>query len=60
MRNFEITGKFRRNRKWQQFVKVISAIKESDAKELILSTIGSQQHVKRYEIKLEKIEEVKK
>ena len=60
VRNFEIHGKFRRNRKWQDFVKVISAVKEDDAKELILSTIGSQHHVKRYDIQIQKVEEVKK
>jgi large subunit ribosomal protein LX len=53
-------GKFRRNRKWQDFTKIVSAMKEEDAKELILSNIGSQHHVKRYEINIQKVEEVKK
>jgi len=35
-------------------------MKEEDVKEIIYSTIGSQHHVKRFEIKIEKVEELKK
>jgi ribosomal protein L20A (L18A) len=60
VKQFEIHGKFRRNRKWQDFVKVLNGVKEADIIENIYSTIGSQHHVKRFAIKIEKVEELKK
>lgn len=60
VKQFEIHGKFRRKRKWQDFTKLIKGMKEEDVKEIIYSTIGSQHHVKRFDIKIEKVEELKK
>jgi ribosomal protein L20A (L18A) len=58
VKTFRVNGKFKRDRKTQDFVKIIKAMREEDVEEYILSTIGSQHHVKRYQIKIIKVEEV--
>jgi len=60
VKQFEISGKFRRKRKWQNFVKVLKGIKKEDVVEEIYSSIGSHHNVKRFEIKIEKVEEVQR
>jgi len=58
VKTFRVRGKFRKNRKTQDFVKDVNGMKKEDVIEYILSTIGSQHHVKRYEIKIEEVEEL--
>ena len=59
VKTFRVNGKFKRKRKTQDFVKVVKGIKEEDVIEYILSSIGSQHHVKRYRIAIENVEELK-
>ena len=59
VKTFRVTGKYKRNRKVQDFVKEVHGITREHVIEYILSTIGSQHHVKRYEIEIEDVEEVK-
>ncbi len=58
VKTFRVKGKFKRSRKTQDFVKEVSAITKEDVEEYILSTVGSQHHVKRYRIQIEAIEEI--
>jgi large subunit ribosomal protein LX len=43
----------------QKFVKYVTAVRPEDAVELIYSWFGSKNGIKRYNIKIEKVEEVK-
>lgn len=58
VKTYRIKGSFRRNKKVQSFIKEMKAVKEEEVIELLLSTVGSQYHVKRYEIKIEQVEEI--
>ncbi|MHA1130032.1 MAG: 50S ribosomal protein L18Ae [Candidatus Helarchaeota archaeon] len=58
VKTFRVNGKFKRNRKSQEFVKIIKGMRKEDIEEYILSTIGSQHHVKRYQIKIQNVEEI--
>ncbi|MFX1294259.1 MAG: 50S ribosomal protein L18Ae [Promethearchaeota archaeon] len=58
VKRFRVNGKFKRKRKLQEFVKVIQAMNEEDVIEYILSMIGSQHHVKRYQIEIKNVEEL--
>lgn len=60
VKTYRITGNFKRKRRTQDFVKTIQAMKQEDAKELTLSTIGSQHHVKRFQIRIKNVEELEK
>lgn len=60
VKTFKIRGTFKRNRKTQEFIKEMKGMREEDIKEQILSTIGSLYHVKRYQISIDKVEEIKK
>ena len=60
VKTFRIHGKFKRNRKTQEFVKELNGMKKEDVIELLMSTIGSQYHVKRYRISIKKVEEIEK
>ncbi|NVM54223.1 MAG: 50S ribosomal protein L18a [Candidatus Helarchaeota archaeon] len=60
VKTFRIHGKFKRNRKTQEFVKEVNGMKKEDVIELLLSTLGSQYHVKRYRISIENVEEIEK
>ena len=58
VKTFRVNGKFKRNRKTQDFEKIVKGMQKEDVEEYILSTIGSQHHVKRYQIKILSVEEV--
>jgi large subunit ribosomal protein LX len=58
VKTFRVNGEFKRKRKTQDFVKIVKGMKKEDVVEHILSTIGSQHHVKRYQIEIESVEEV--
>ena len=58
VKTFRIEGKFRMGDRLQKFCKEIKAIKKEHAIEYIYSVLGSRHKVKRYHIKIEKVEEV--
>lgn len=60
VKTFRVNGKFKRKRKTQDFVQIVRAVKQEDVIEYILSTIGSQHHVKRYQIAIKNVEELEK
>jgi len=43
---------------WQRFTKDVRAISERDAVEKVYSILGSNHKVKRYHVRIEKIEEI--
>ncbi len=58
VKTYKVHGKFKRNRKTQEFVKEMKGLKKEDVIELVLSTIGSLYNVKRYQISIYNVEEV--
>lgn len=60
MKAYKIRGKFLMKNVWQPFTKEIEGESEEEAKEKILSIIGSLHKVKRNKIKIEEIEELQK
>ena len=57
---FRITGIFKNEKGIiQNFVQIIKAIKEQDALEQLVNTIGSHHRVKRRNIKIHSIEKLK-
>lgn len=60
MKAYEIKGKFLMKNVWQPFTKEIEGENEEEAKEKILSIIGSLHKVKRNKIKIEEIKELQK
>ncbi len=59
MKAYRIVGKFLMKDIWQPFKKEIIGENEDDARERILSIIGSRHKVKRRMIKIDKIVELK-
>jgi large subunit ribosomal protein LX len=55
---FKIQGKFVLGESLKPFTKELKAVKEEDIYERIYSEIGSKHHLSRYQIKIEKIEEI--
>jgi ribosomal protein L20A (L18A) len=58
LKTFRVSGKFKRNRKTQDFTKELRGLKKEDVLEVLISTIGSQHHVKRFQISIENVEEI--
>jgi len=59
MKAFQVKGEFKEGRKMQDFTKEVAAEDEASAKEKILSTMGSKHKVKRWEIEISSVVELK-
>ena len=59
MRAFKITGTFRMGRDIQNFTKEVACKDKKSAEELTFSELGSKHKVKRYDISIDKVEELK-
>ncbi len=55
---FRIQGKFVMGENLKPFTKELKALKEEDIYERLYSEIGSKHHIGRYQVKIEKIEEI--
>ncbi|MGD2072391.1 MAG: 50S ribosomal protein L18Ae [Candidatus Thorarchaeota archaeon] len=56
---WRVTGKYKKRRKIYRFLKEIISPKESHVRERILSELGSRHRVKRKDIVITKVEEIK-
>ena len=59
MKAFKVTGSFKMGRKSQNFSKEVISNDKKGATETILSDLGSKHKVKRYNIKIADIKELK-
>jgi len=59
MKAFKVTGSFRMGRKPNPFAKEVAAMDKKMAEETILSDLGSKHKVKRYDITIDKVTELK-
>jgi large subunit ribosomal protein LX len=59
MKAFRVKGLFKMGNRMQPFEKELVAETKNAAEEKILSTLGSRHRVKRKEIKIENIQEIK-
>lgn len=59
MKAFKVTGSFRMGRKSQAFSKEVIAADKKGATETILSDLGSKHKVKRYDIEVKEVVELK-
>lgn len=55
MENYVITGRFKAGHSWENFTKRITSQNEKNAREKILSIIGSQHRLKRKFISLNSV-----
>ena len=58
MKAFLVTGSFADHRKEQPFSIEMAAEDEASVREKTLSTIGSRHKMKRWQIKIDKVEEI--
>ena len=58
MKAFLVTGSFADPRKEQPFSSEMAAEDEASVREKTLSTIGSRHKMKRWQIKIDKVEEI--
>ena len=59
MKAFKVTGSFRMGRKPSPFAKEVAAADKKAAEEVVLSDLGSKHKVKRYDITIDKVTELK-
>ena len=59
MKAFKVTGTFRMGRTRQDFVKEVASKDKKEATEFVLSDLGSKHKVKRYDIEIDDVKEVK-
>ena len=59
MKAFKVTGSFDMGRVSQKFSKEIISKDKKEAEEFILSDLGSKHKVKRYQIKITEVKELK-
>ena len=59
MKAFKVTGSFRMGRKPSPFAKEVAANDKKAAEEMIFSDLGSKHKVKRYDITIDKVTEIK-
>ncbi len=59
MKAFKVTGSFRMGRSPSPFAKEVAAKDKKDAEEVIFSDLGSKHKVKRYDITIDKVTELK-
>jgi len=58
MKAYKVTGTFLMKDKWQNFTKEVAAENPAQAKEIVLSDLGSKHRATRKFIKVAKMEEV--
>jgi large subunit ribosomal protein LX len=58
MKAYKVAGTFLMKDRWQKFTKEVAAENPAQAKESILSDLGSKHRVTRKFVKVEKIEEI--
>ena len=59
MKAFKVTGSFRMGRGPSPFAKEVAAMDKKAAEEVVLSDLGSKHKVKRYDITIDKVTEMK-
>jgi large subunit ribosomal protein LX len=59
MKAFRVTGFFRMGRKNENFTKEVASKDKKGAMDFILSDLGSKHKVKRYDIHIDKVQEIK-
>ncbi len=59
MKAFKVTGTFRMGRTKQDFTKEVASKDKDEAREFVLSDLGSKHKVKRYDIEIDDVKEVK-
>ena len=59
MKPFRVTGTFRMGRQTQKFTKEVASEDKKKAEEHILSVLGSKHKVKRYDITIDAVKEIK-
>jgi len=59
MKAFKVTGSFQMGRASQNFTKEVISKDKKEATEFILSDLGSKHKVKRYQIKITEVKELK-
>jgi len=59
MKAFRVTGTFRMGRSKQDFTKEVASNDKKEAAESVLSDLGSKHKVKRYDIDIDKVKEIK-
>ncbi len=59
MKAFRVTGSFRMGREKENFTKEVASKGKKEAMEFILSDLGSKHKVKRYDIQIDKVQELK-
>ena len=59
MKAFKVTGSFQMGRMPQNFTKEVISKDKKEATEFILSDLGSKHKVKRYQIKVTEVKELK-
>ena len=59
MKAFRVTGSFRMGREKENFTKEVASKDKKGAMEFILSDLGSKHKVKRYDIQIDKVQELK-
>ena len=59
MKAFKVTGTFRMGRKRQDFTKEVASKDKKESTECVLSDLGSKHKVKRYDIEIDHVKEVK-
>lgn len=58
MKSYRITGTFLMKDRWQEFTKEVAADNPAQAKEAVLSDLGSKHRALRKSVKIVKIEEI--
>ena len=59
MKAFRVTGSFKMGRNFQNFSKEVISKDKKEAEEITLSDLGSKHKVKRYQITVKEIKELK-
>ena len=59
MKAFKVAGSFRMGRDIEDFTKEVASKDKEEAVEFILSDLGSKHKVKRYDIHIENVQEIK-
>jgi large subunit ribosomal protein LX len=59
MKAFKVTGSFRMGRENEKFTKEVASSDKEKAMEFILSDLGSKHKVKRYDIRIDNVQELK-
>ena len=60
MKAYRVEGKFLMKDRWQPFAKEVVGNDENEARERLLSILGSRHKVKRRFIKIDKVQELQK